>query len=250
MSYAPVDFFVEGTHRAAGLDFDLCRAMARQLGKVRCQFHNTRFNKIIPGLKTGRFDIAMSAIHDNKKRQEEIDFIDYFTAGTVVLAKKGGAEHIRSLEDLCGAALGLLRGKFVDRHSRENIGSSQTNQNDLATAQESRCRASGKGPLTTTVFERDTDAYRQLNEGRIAALLSDYPVAARTVTKRQGLEIVGQQLSAAPYGIAIRKTDLVLRGVLQQALRGTFADGSYDRVLKKWNLVPGSMNTAQINGGK
>jgi len=249
MSYPPVDFFGQGTRRAQGLDPDLCQAMTRQLGAVRCQFRNTAFNEIIPALKSGRFDMAMSAINDNKERQKDVDFIDYFTAGTVMLAKKGGAPGANSLQDLCGVTLGLLTGKATDRHSRENIGSDRTNQDGLAEAQQARCRATGKPALLISAFESDADAYRKLNEGGIAGLLSDYPVAAHTVTTRQGLEIADDQLAAHPYGIAVRKTDYLFRGVIQQALQATFADGSYDRVLKKWNLTKGSLNAAQINGG-
>ena len=46
----------------------------------------------------------------------------------------------------------------------------------------------------------------------------------------------------------MRKDDTELQSVLQEALREAIADGSYDRVLTKWNVTDGALRTAAMTG--
>jgi polar amino acid transport system substrate-binding protein len=59
---------------------------------------------------------------------------------------------------------------------------------------------------------------------------------------------VGQQIDPGPYGIGVRKDDAELQQVLQEALRAIIEDGSYDRVLKKWNVADGALKSAELTG--
>ncbi len=73
---------------------------------------------------------------------------------------------------------------------------------------------------------------------------------------RQGLvagqgrdfRVVGEQIDPSPYGIGVRKDDADLQAVLQEALRAVIEDGSYDRVLTKWNVTDGALKTAKVTG--
>jgi polar amino acid transport system substrate-binding protein len=56
-------------------------------------------------------------------------------------------------------------------------------------------------------------------------------------------------MDGGPYGIAIRKGDSELRDALQSALRAIIADGTYDRILAKWNLKSLALRTAAVNNG-
>lgn len=237
IAYAPVEFFKEGTQEAQGIDIDICNAIAATFGTgFACTFVNTPFDGIIPALNAKRFDIIMSALSDTKERQQEITLVDYFNAGTSILVRKGNPENIRSLDDLCGKTIGLQRG---------------TTQEDLANTQKEKCKAAGKD-LTVLTFEKDTDALLALKAGRSSADMNDFPVAAynaSTSGNGNDFEVVGQQVEPAPYGIGVRKDDTELRDALQAGLQQIIADGTYDRVLQKWNVVQGALKTATINGG-
>jgi polar amino acid transport system substrate-binding protein len=236
VAYAPVEFFKEGTQEAQGLDVDICNAMVAKFGAGwSCEFHATDFAGIIPALGAKRFDIIMSAMSDNKKRQESVDFVDYFSAGTSILVAKGNPKHIQSLDDLCGQTIGLQKG---------------TTQEDGAKAQAAKCPAGKK--LTILTFEKDTDALLALKAGRSVADLNDFPVAAYNAKLSGGgndFEVVGQQIEAGPYGIAFRKDDTATRDTFQAALKAIIADGTYDQILTKWNVPQGALKTALINGG-
>jgi polar amino acid transport system substrate-binding protein len=237
VAYAPVEFFKEGTQEVQGIDWDLAQALGAKLG-VKFTFANTTFDGIIPALKAKRFDVIMSAMSDTPERQKEVDFIDYFNAGTSILVKKGNPEGIQSLDDLCGKTIALQKG---------------TTQVDVAAGQQSKCTAAGKPKIKVLTYDKDTDAQLQVRSGRAVADMNDFPVAAyaaQTLGGGSQFEVVGQQIEAGPYGIGVRKDDTQLRDALQAALKAVVADGTYDQILQKWNVSQGALKTAAINGGQ
>ncbi len=236
VAYAPVEFFDTDGTTIIGIDPDLAKAMGDKLG-VKFQFTNATFDGLIPAVRSKRFDLVMSAMSDTKKRQPQLDFVDYFNAGTSILVKKGNPENINSLDDLCGKTVALQRG---------------TTQEDVAKAQQAKCTSAGKAAIKLLTFDKDTDALLQIKGGRAVADMNDFPVAAYNAKTSGGgsdFEVVGEQIEAGPYGIGVRKEDTQLRDALQAALKAIIADGTYDKVLEKWNVTKGALKTAAINGG-
>jgi polar amino acid transport system substrate-binding protein len=237
VAYAPNEFFKEGTQEVQGLDPDIAAALGTKLG-VKFEFTNSTFDGLVTAANAGRFDLIMSAMSDNKKRQATgVDFVDYFNAGTSILVAKGNPQKINSLDDMCGKTIGLQRG---------------TTQEDVAKKQKDKCASTGKGALNILTFDKDTDALQSLKAGRSVADMNDFPVAAYNAKISGGgndYEVVGEQIEAGPYGIAIPKTNEQLRNAIQSALQAIIADGTYDKVLDTWSLKAGALKTAAINGG-
>jgi polar amino acid transport system substrate-binding protein len=233
VAYPPVEYFDTDGKTIIGIDPDLAKALGKQLG-VTLKLENGTFDGLITSLKSKRIDLIMSAMSDTKKRQAEIDFVDYFTAGTSILVKKGNPEKITSLDDFCGKTIALQRG---------------TTQDDVATAQQAKCRSAGK-ELKVLKFDRDTEALLQVKQGRAVADMNDYPVAAYTALQApDAYEVVGEQIEAGPYGIGVRKQDTQIRDALKQALQAMIASGDYTKVLDKWKVTQGAVKTVTINGG-
>jgi polar amino acid transport system substrate-binding protein len=234
VAYAPVEFYDTDRKTIIGLDPDIGAALGKQLG-ITLKFTNGTFDGLITSLtKTKRIDLIMSAMSDNKKRQAQIDFVDYFTAGTSILVKKGNPEGIKSLDDFCGKTIALQRG---------------TTQEDVAKAQQTAC-AKLKKPLKVLTFDRDTEALLQVKQGRAVADMNDFPVAAYTAQKAPNdFEVVGEQIEAGPYGIGVRKTDTALRDALQKALQAIIDNGDYAKILAKWDVTRGAVEKATVNAG-
>jgi polar amino acid transport system substrate-binding protein len=232
VAYAPVEFFDTDGKTVIGIDPDLAKAVGEQLG-ITLTFQNATFDGLITSLKSKRIDLIMSAMSDNKKRQAEIDFVDYFSAGTSILVKKGNPKGIKSLDDFCGQTIALQRG---------------TTQDDVATAQQAKCKAAGK-ELKVLKFDRDTEALIQVKQGRAVADMNDFPVAAYNASQSQDYEVVGDQIEAGPYGIGVRKEDTQLRDALKAALQALIDNGSYAKVLEKWKVQQGAVTTATVNAG-
>ncbi|MGW4873550.1 ABC transporter substrate-binding protein [Streptomyces chartreusis] len=246
IAYAPVEF-KDSSGKTVGIDPDLADAMGKQLG-VTFQFENGTFDSLITGLRSKRYDIAMSAMTDTKDRQEGIDsdtgkkvgegvdFVDYFTAGVSIYTQKGKNTDIKTWSDLCGKKIVVQRGTVSE---------------DLAKSEAKKC--TGGKTITIEAFDNDQQAQTRLRAGGADAGSSDFPVAAYAVKTSGGgndFQLVGEQVEAAPYGIAVAKNNTQLRDALKAALDAIIADGEYEKVIKKWGVEDGSVKEATVNGGK
>ncbi|MEV6053499.1 ABC transporter substrate-binding protein [Streptomyces sp. NPDC052107] len=246
IAYAPVEF-KDSSGKAVGLDPDLAAAMGKQLG-VTLEFQNGTFDALLTGLRSGRYDIAMSAMTDNKNRQEGVDpdsgkkvgegvdFVDYLTAGVSIYTRKGDTQGINGWSDLCGKKIAVERGTVSE---------------DLAKQEAKKCPSGKK--LTIEPFDDDQQSQTRLRSGGVDAASSDFPVAAYAVKTSGGgkdFQIVGQQVEAAPYGIAVAKKDTQLRDALQAAMNAIIKNGEYAKILKKWGAQDGAVTESVINGGK
>lgn len=246
IAYAPVEFKDENGN-TAGLDPDLADAMGSLLG-VKFDFQKGTFDTLLTGLRSKRYDIAMSAMTDNKDRQngvdpetgkkvgEGVDFVDYFNAGVSIYTLKGKTQGIQDWPDLCGKKVVLQRN---------------TVSHDLAKAQAKKCPAGKK--LTIEAFDDDEQAQTRLRSGGADAGSSDYPVAVHTVRTSGGgkdFQLVGKQVQAAPYGIAVSKSNTQLRDALKAAMDRLIQDGTYAKIVKRWGVQNGAVKQAGINLGK
>ena len=236
VAYAPVEFFDTDGKTVLGIDPDIAAALGEQLG-VEFEFTNATFDGLITAVRSKRFDVVMSAMSDTKERQAELDFVDYFQAGTSIIVKKGNPEGITSLDDLCGKTIALQRG---------------TTQEDVAATQGEKCKADGKGELKVLAFDKDTDALLQVKNGRAVADMNDFPVAAYNAQTSGGgndFEVVGEQIEAGPYGIGVRKDDTELRDALKAALEAILENGTYEEILEKWDVTQGAVDEITVNSG-
>ncbi|MFG2572362.1 ABC transporter substrate-binding protein [Streptomyces sp. NPDC048481] len=244
--YAPMES-VEGG-KIVGVDPDIAAALGKQLG-VEFQFTSGGFDTLITAVNTGRYNVAMSSITDNKQRQEGlddkgkklgegVDFVDYFTAGTAVYVKKGNPKGIKTLDDLCGQTVAVQRG---------------TTYEEALQTQSKKCTDGGKKALKIESFENDTEAQTRVKSGGAVAGVNDYPVAVDMARKAGGgatFEVLDKQYEAAPFGIVVDKKNTQLRDALKEAVDAIIKDGSYQKVLEKWGAESGAIKSATVNGGK
>ncbi|MFI9719248.1 ABC transporter substrate-binding protein [Streptomyces sp. NPDC052396] len=243
IAYPPVEFVKDG--KTVGMDPDIADALGKQLG-VKFQFNNSKFDALMAGLRSNRYDIAMSAMTDTKDRQngvdpekktkvgEGVDFVDYFQAGVSMYVPKGKDQGIKSLDDLCGKKIVVQRG---------------TTSEDMAKKQADKC---GDKKLSIEAFDTDILAQTRLRSGGADVGLSDFPVAAFAVKTSGGgndFELVGDQVEAAPYGMAMSKSQTQLRDAIKAAMDKIIASHEYDQVLDKWGVKAGAIKESKINGG-
>ncbi|MBT2491280.1 ABC transporter substrate-binding protein [Streptomyces sp. ISL-96] len=247
IAYPPVEF-KDKTGKTVGIDPDIAAALGKQLG-VKFEFENGTFDTLLTGLRSKRYDIAMSAMTDTKQRQEGIDsetgkkigegvdFVDYFIAGVSFYTPKGKTQGIKGWSDLCGKKVVLQRG---------------TVSHDMAKAESKKCEKDKKGKIAIESFDNDQQAQTRLRGGGGDAGSSDFPVAAYAVKTSGGgkdFELVGEQVEAAPYGIAVAKDNKELTEALRLAVNAIINNGEYDKILSKWGVKAGAIKEAKINGG-
>src|SRR3954466_6794236 len=99
-TYPPNEFLASDGKTVQGMDADLADALAKVMG-LKANVVNATFDAIIPGLASHKYDLGMSSFTDTKEREQTVDFVTYFSAGTSFYIKKGGPK-ISTLDDLCG----------------------------------------------------------------------------------------------------------------------------------------------------
>ena len=230
-TYAPNEFIGPDGHTVVGMDADLGQALAGVMG-LKADVKNATFDSILPGLASGKYDLGMSSFTDTKEREQTVDFVTYFSAGTSFYVKAQGGPTVNSLSDLCGHKVAVEKGT--------------TQQTDVE-AQIKKCKAAGKPAPQLTVFPDQNGANLALSSGRADVGMADSPVAAYQVKKSGGqFKLTGQPYGTAPYGIAVPKNSGLDKPVLA-ALKKLMADGKYMAILKKWGIQSGALSTPGIN---
>ncbi len=231
-TYAPNEFIGSDGHTVVGMDAGLADALGQVMG-LRVDVVNATFDTIIPGIVSGKYDLGMSSFTDTKARQQTVDFVTYFSAGTSFYVKSSGGPNITSLGDLCGHKVAVEKGT--------------TQQADVQ-AQATKCKAAGKPAVSLEIFNDQNAVNLALSSGRADVAMADSPVAAYQVKQSNGtFKLSGQPYGTAPYGIAMPKNNGMAKAV-QAALKVLVANGTYNKILDKWGVQAGAITNPVING--
>lgn len=236
-SYPPFEFFDTDNKTIIGADADLAQALGAVMG-VKMQLQNTDFSGIVPGIAAGKFNVAMTGLADTAARQEKVTFVDYAANGDAFLEAKSAS--YKSWASLCGLNVAVQSGT--------------TMVDDVNTAS-ANCTKAGKKAITASSYTRQEEGVLALRSGRSAVLVSTGGSAAYIATQSNGQFAVvnpSDPLKAqGVLGIGVAKDQPALAQALQKALKVLVDNGTYDKIMKKWNLADCCSNkSGTINAGK
>ncbi len=234
-SYPPMSSFGPDGRTVVGIEPDLGAEMGRILG-VRLTFVNVDFGSLLTQVQAGDLDLAMSAITDTPERSEDVDFVNYFVAGTAIVVQRGNPAAISDLKDLCGKAVAVER---------------DTVQVDLLARSQRNC---ADRPIQVSTYPTNSDALLRLRTGRAAAVLNDLPPAVLLTTDvktRSQYQLASTtQYEPAQYGIAVAKSQPRLRDAVQGALQQALTSGAYGQALNRWKVHTGAVDQVTVNSGR
>ncbi|MFF9774961.1 ABC transporter substrate-binding protein [Streptomyces sp. NPDC013978] len=237
--YAPMEM-LDSNQEWTGFDYDLGQALGAKLG-VSFNFKNQAFDSIIPSLQSGKHDIIMYGMNDTPEREKTLYFVDYFHAGMEIVVKKGNPEKIGKVLDLCGKSVAVAKA---------------TTQADLMRAQEPKCTAAGKKPITVIELPTEGDALLAVRAGKaVADVLDAAPARYNAATAGNGavFEVVSDPAHPTGFGpvytgIGVLRKDHDLVLALQAALDSLVKDGVYKQLLDKYDLSAYGVKSAIVNG--
>jgi polar amino acid transport system substrate-binding protein len=238
-SYAPNEFTAQGSGDIIGMDVDLGNAIGQTLG-MKVKFVNASFDGILAGIQAGRYDLGMSSFTDTKEREQTVDFVTYFRAGTSTMVTKCNPKHIQTVTDLCGKTVGAEQGTTqLDQLTKPDADGSVVKQ----------CQDANKPVPNAKGFPKQTDVNSALQAGRIDAYLADSPVVDYALAQTGGVFAkVGGDLDTAPYGIAVPKNGGTLKFAVEDAVQKLMDDLVYKQILAHWGVVSGAITQSGING--
>jgi len=228
-TYPPQESIDTATNKAVGFDVDVASAIAGKMG-LTATIQTADFSTIIDGLLAKKADAIISAMSITPERSKKVAFVGYFSAGQSILVRKGNPLGISALKDLCGRKVAVqVTTTEQDTLNAENAWDCKSNK------------------ITIQTFPADTDAVQKLKIGAVDAAMDDSPVAAYYVSQDpNSFELGGTPVQSAPEGIAIDPNNKEVLQAVQQAMLAIFADGTYHKLLVKWNMLDGEIQASQI----
>ena len=227
--YAPMEF-KNADGQLVGFDVELMNAVARVLGLVP-DYRQIPFDQILPSVQAGTIDVGMSSVTDTAQREQLVDFVTYFEAGTQWASRPG---VVVGPAAACGVKIGVAQGTL---QATEEL-----------PRKSDECVAAGMAPLEIVEFASQDAVTAALVKGEVDAMSADSPVTGFAVKLSRGdLVPAGDVFDSAPYGWPVPK-DSQLAESLRQALEHLIETGDYRAIATMWGVERGMIDKPQING--
>jgi len=230
-SLLPYNFLGTDGKTWEGINVDIAAALSTELGKT-IEFQSAGFDTIIPGLASGRFDLALTGMFDTLDREKTVDFVDYLAAKNNFLSSKDFRD-VESMDDLCGVTVGIPGGAL---------------EADLLATASTACTDAGNPAITVNEYA-DLDAtILALTSGRIDVTPNDSAANAYVLAaNKDTLKVSGGYLNEGYFAAAFpKKSDLTDQ--VNDAFAAIIANGKYADILAKWGIDDRGLDATMING--
>ena len=231
-TYQPNEYLDTDGKTIIGMDVDLFNAVFAKFG-IKADWQTASFDSIILGVNSDKYDAGVSSFTINKDRLTQATMVSYFKAGTQWVTQKGNPKKVDP-ENACGLNVAAQKG---------------TVQQDDLTARSKKCTEAGKKAINILIDSDQAKVTAMVQSGKADAMAVDLPPAVAAVKLTSGsLELLGDQYDSAPYGIVLPKegSDQFAQGIVT-ALKALEADGTYEQILKKWNVEGGAISDFAVN---
>ena len=207
--------FVNENKELVGFSVDMMQAAAKE-GGYEVKMVNAPWEGIFGGLMAGQYDAICSSVTMTPERKKVMDFsTPYYTVTQAVIVPNDSP--VKVMKDLVG----------------KKAGSQVSTTGTFAVT---------KVPgVESKTFDEVGLAVEDLYNGRLDAVVCDYPVAAKFILEndkyKEKLKIAivldspGDQES---YGVAIRKGDKETLDMINKGLAAVQAKGIDRELIKKW----------------
>lgn len=213
-AYPPFEYLDSDKGSYEGFDMDLIREVGRRMDR-EIEIVSMGLDALVPALLAKSVDVAVSALTITPERAAKVDFTKpYYDAGLTIMTTKANAPKItgvKSLENQCLCAeIGSSGAVFMKRIPGVDV----------------------------RTFNSAAEAFMELSKGGCFAMVNDRPVneyfLAQKSSKGMGLVEMPYVLSEDQYGFAVNKESSQLLAQLDSTLDAMKADGTYEKIYRKW----------------
>ena len=212
-AYAPFES-LNSKKEVVGFDAEVIQAIAKKSG-IQVKLVNTPWEGIFEALKNGERDIVISAVTITPERKQSLDFSEpYFEAKQLIAVANNS--KISKFTDLKTLKVGVQTGTTGDEVVQ---------------------KLQGKTSPNIKRYESTPLAIKELQSGGVDAVVADNGVVVNYVANNASskLKTIDDATFAKEfYGIAVKKGNKDLLDKLNKGLAGIKADGTYDKIYKKY----------------
>lgn len=198
-----------------GFDIDLAHKLAGALN-VRLQIKQMEFAKLLPAIKDGSIDIALSGITMVPRRNLEVAFVGpYALSGQSLLGKEALISTLTSNEKLANSnfKVAALKGRTSEKAARK-----------------------GMPHVKLTMTDTYDQSLMLLLDGKVKAILADLPFCrvAEVRYPQHNFSSLDDTLTFEPLGIAISGEDHLLHNLVQNFMLIMEESGTLQSMKNQW----------------
>ena len=157
-----------------GFEVDIANALGQRLGR-RAVFVQNQWDGLIPGLIRGNYEIVLNGLEITEDRKQQINFtIPYYITGEQ-LSVRAGNDTIHTLGDLKNKTVGTLKYSVAQRVLERDP------------------------TIRLRTYDGQINAYQDLANGRLDAVLNDWPIAVYYSKPDARLKFAGEPVEQIEY---------------------------------------------------
>ena len=209
-TFKPYSYRKDG--KLTGFEVDLARDIAKKMG-IKVKFVPTKFNSLVAGLDTNKFDVVINNMAENKERKQKYLFSTPYIYSKSKLAVKKNNKSIKSITD--------IKGKKV---------AETTTSNNAADAKR-------LGATITPVdgFQQSIDLVSQGRvDGTINSGESFYSYLKQQPNANIRLIDAGDEIASQKIGAIFTKKHTKLQKQVNKAIQDLRKDGTLTKLSKKY----------------
>ncbi|HZI18856.1 MAG TPA: ABC transporter substrate-binding protein/permease [Pyrinomonadaceae bacterium] len=194
-----------------GYEKEMVEALASAMGR-RAELVPTDWETIVSALRRGAFDVIVNGLEPTADRAEQILFSKPYYLFQLQLTVRREDARLGSLEDCRKSCVVGTLGNTVASRLLESRG----------------YRFKG--------YQDPVGAYRDLELGRIDAVLMDVPMEMYYARANPRLRPAGEPFHRGAYVVGLRRGDEALKAEVDAAIDRITRDGTLEKILRRWNL--------------
>lgn len=216
--YYGISFRNPKTNEFSGIDVDMARALASDLGTgTQVQFVDSSFARLIEDITTDRCDIAMFAIGITPQRAEKLRFTTPHLQSDIFAITSRSNRRIQQWADIDqpGVVVAVAKGTLHEPLMRQKLQQAQ-----LA--------------VLDTPFARE----QEVESGRADVFMTDYPYSQRMLANTDWARLIAPNptFHITPYAYALAPGDDRWHGRVEQFVAAVKKDGRLLEAAKRYRL--------------
>ena len=217
----PPRAYFDEKQQPIGFEVELGTEIASRLG-LKVNWVQLKFPGLVPALQAQQCDAIMQELFIRAERLEIIDMVPFSRTGQQIVVRRSDNSLGAGLEDLSGKKVAVPNGTTI---------------HNLAVEANKKLKDLGKPEINLVVLPTTTDTFQQLATSQVDAVGTTSTAGAYYVRLRPNdFKAKGDPFGLIGTGIGIRKGNTDLTNAVKRSLDSLVADGSYKKLIEKWNM--------------
>lgn len=209
-TYPPMEF-KDSNGKLVGFDIEVSTAVVKKMG-LKVQYVSNAWDGMFLALKAKKFDMVCSSVSITDERKKTMIFTDPYIYGGNAIFTKADNKTVNGKDDFAGKVIGVQAG---------------------TTGEEVVSKISGIKEVKK--YDAMTDAFLDLQNGRLEAVVSDPQVGDYYMSNQKGkFKRIKTALNEEPEACCFRKEDKALRDAYNTAMNDLKKSGELSKISVKY----------------